>query len=416
MKYSLKHNSWFGRQPVEISLPDDWDVTVCRMKADDCDELSREELKKRIHAPFGSPTIFELAKGKTEVGIIFDDMSRGTPCEDIAELVLEQLHAAGIQKEHIRFICALGSHGTCTRMDFEKKLGARIIREYAVFNHNPFQNCRFVGTTDGGVELYINEELMRCDLKIGIGSISPHPVNGFGGGGKIALIGTAGLETIHQLHTASSNCAASKKLSSADRVGNLELDGMRREIEQGVRMIGLDFKVDAILDSDCRIVECTAGDPVAEYYEGAAISAKLNFSDSRPRDMDVVIANANVKANEASLALSSAKSLLKPRGGALVLVDHTPMGQVLHQYSGASGYFTGGRRYKGIRDRYPNVDEVIFFTPYPDVSSAIALGDNKRILIAETWGEVMKILSKYGAGTKAAVLSDATILAFHADA
>ncbi len=413
MNYSLKHNFWFGGQPVEISLPDDWDVTVCRMAADECPELGREELRKRINAPFGSPTLRELARGKKEVCIIFDDMSRGTPCEDIAEIILEQLHEAGIEKEHIRFICALGSHGTCTRTDFEKKLGSRIVREYAVFNHNPFQNCRFVGATDGGVQLYINEELMRCDLKIGIGSISPHPVNGFGGGGKIALIGTVGIETIHQLHTASLNCVISKKLSFTGCIGNLELDGMRREIEQGVRMIGLDFKVDAILDSGCRIVECTSGDPNVEYYEGAAISARLNFSDCTPKDMDVVIANANVKANEAAIALSAANSLLRPKGGALVLVDHNPTGQVVHQYGGAAGYFIGGASWRGIADRHPNVDEVVFYTPFPDLTSAMSFGDHRRVTVAETWEEVMRILAKYGAGSRAAVLPDATILAFH---
>ena len=253
---------------------------------------------------------------------------------------------------------------------------------------------------------------MRCDLKIGIGSISPHPVNGFGGGGKLIIIGTAGMETIHQLHTKAAECASRKKLGFTSGIGNLELDGMRTQIEEAVEMVGLDFKVDAILDSGCRIVECTAGHPNVEYYKGCELSGRLNRSDKLPEGMDVVIANANVKANEAAIALSVASAALKPSGGALVLVDHTPMGQVNHQYSGASGYYTGGPAYRGIADRFPGVDKVIFYSPFPDVASAISFGDNRRILFAETWSEVMEYLSVYGAGTKAAVLSDATIMAF----
>lgn len=412
MEYSLNHNSWFGGKPVKITLPDAWSVTYCGMTADGCPELTREDIEKRINMPFGSRSITELAEGKRDVCIVFDDMSRGTPCKDMAEIIIEQLRSAGIKKEQIRFICATGSHSACNRIDFEKKLGSYIVKNYAVFNHNPFQNCRNVGTTSGGVELHINEELMRCDLKIGIGSISPHPVNGFGGGGKLIIIGTAGMETIHQLHTKAAECASRKKLGFTSGIGNLELDGMRTQIEEAVEMVGLDFKVDAILDSGCRIVECTAGHPNVEYYKGCELSGRLNRSDKLPEGMDVVIANANVKANEAAIALSVASAALKPSGGALVLVDHTPMGQVNHQYSGASGYYTGGPAYRGIADRFPGVDKVIFYSPFPDVASAISFGDNRRILFAETWSEVMEYLSVYGAGTKAAVLSDATIMAF----
>lgn len=412
MDYTFHHNSWFGRTPVTVSLPDKWEITECRMPADDMPELSRAELKECIDRAYGTKPIRELATGKKEVCIIFDDMSRGTPCDVITDIILEELHEAGIQNEQIRFLCALGSHGTCTREDFEKKLGKDIVKHYAVFNHNIYQNCDYVGTTSGGVELYLNREMMGCDLKIGIGSISPHPVNGYGGGGKLMMIGCAGLKTIDQLHHASQESVKKHHLSFADCLGSLKLDGMRKEIEEGVRMAGFDFKIDAILNSDCRIVACTAGNPVDEYYKGVEISSRVNFSTTTPKDMDVVIANANVKANEAAIAYAVANSILKPQGGALVMVDHIPTGQVVHQYAGAAGYHTGGIDFKGFQDRFPNVDQIILYSPYPDIQSAMSFGDYKRIMFAETWEKVMAYLSEYQAGTKAAVITDATIMAF----
>lgn len=123
MEYRLKHNSWFGGEPVIINVPDEWEVTYCGMEPDSREELTRDELKARIDSPEGSKTISELAKGKRDVAIIFDDMSRGTPCKDIAELIVEELHSAGIAKEQIRFICATGSHSACNRIDFEKSSG-----------------------------------------------------------------------------------------------------------------------------------------------------------------------------------------------------------------------------------------------------------------------------------------------------
>ena len=412
MKYSFAHNSWYGRAPVEVNLPDDWEVTECRMPADDMPEMTFKKLRQVLDSPVGTKTIRELAIGKKDVCIIFDDMSRGTPCADIAHLILEDLEAAGIEKRHIRFICALGSHGTCTREDFVRKLGEDIVRQYAVFNHNPFQNCGFVGKTSGGIELYINDEVMKCDLKIGIGSISPHPVNGFGGGGKLLMVGCGGIDTIDQLHKASMRCIIENHMAFADCPGNWALDGMRKEIEEAVQITGFDFKIDAILNSDCRIVACTAGDPVAEHAKGAEISARLNTSPTHPQDMDVVIANANVKANEASIAFMIARQVLKNSGGAIVLIDEIPTGQVVHQYAGAAGYYTGGKAFSGIRDRLPDVETKILLSPYPDVQSAISFGDDRAITFAENWDQALTLLQAYGPGTKAALLTDATIMAF----
>ena len=58
------------------------------------------------------------------------------------------------------------------------------MENYAVYNHDPFQNTVRVGRTPTGVELWFNREFMACDLKIGIGCITPHVHVGFGGGAK----------------------------------------------------------------------------------------------------------------------------------------------------------------------------------------------------------------------------------------
>ena len=79
-------------------------------------------------------------------------------------------------------------------------MGERIIREYAVFNHNPYDNCAEVGFTPNGIRVSLNREFLSCDLKIAIGGVVPHPLNGFGGGGKIIMPGIASAETINGTH------------------------------------------------------------------------------------------------------------------------------------------------------------------------------------------------------------------------
>lgn len=411
MVIKLSQNSWYGGAPVSISLPDDWDARLYGMPADSAPRLTRAQIKEIMDSPLGTRPIFELAKGKKEAAVVFDDMSRGTPCRDMAEIAVSELLAAGMEPGHIRFICALGSHGACTRADFEKKLGPDIVRDFAVFNHSAFQNTTLCGVTSAGIALRINSELMACDLKLALGSISPHPVNGFGGGAKAVLIGCADLRTIAALHKASDAVKKERGMDFAESVGCFENNGMRSQIEEGAAMVGLDYKADAILDSDCRIVGLSAGEPVAEWRAGAELSRKLNFCSETPRDMDVVIANANVKANEAAIALAIAHSMIK-EGGTILLVDFNAGGQVLHQFSGASGYFTGGPSYHGIFERYPKAGQVIIYTPYPSVTDAISFGDPSRISFVTSWEQAAAMLAAHGAGTRAAVLSDATVMGY----
>ncbi|GAI06591.1 unnamed protein product, partial [marine sediment metagenome] len=65
----------------------------------------------------------QLAKGKKEVVILFDDMSRATPSAVLIPHVLEELAVAGIPDDNIRFIAAIGAHGSMNGIDFRKKLG-----------------------------------------------------------------------------------------------------------------------------------------------------------------------------------------------------------------------------------------------------------------------------------------------------
>ena len=99
-------------------------------------------------------------------------------------------------------LCSRPGHAALTLSDFTKKLGVEIVSRFPVYNHTPYENCSYVGTTSSGVPLYINDEVLSADLKIGIGSVLPHSFNGFGGGGKIILPGVAGMESIYRNHRA----------------------------------------------------------------------------------------------------------------------------------------------------------------------------------------------------------------------
>lgn len=409
MQYTLSQNLWYGGEPARITLPDDWDVQFLSSGGDARPALTEGQIREHLRAPVGTRSLRELAAGRRQVAIVFDDLTRGTPAGPIAEAILEELLAAGIEKQNIRFICGLGLHGAMSRSDFARKLGERIVREYPVFNHNPYENCVEVGVSPGGVKLSVNREFMSCDLKIAIGAVVPHPLNGFGGGGKIIMPGIASAETINGTHGLKVKSVTSGGKNPLAGSGNLSDSAFRSEVEAAARASGLDFVAEALLNTRGEMYDLVAGDPIDAYYE-AVRHAEGMYGVKLDGRRQVVIANANSKASEAGIAYFTAMMALAPEGGDLVLVDFVP-GQCVHYGSGPLGLLPdmGGSMYGGIKDLPPVVRQLIVYSPYPDYTSACWFCKPEQMRWAETWEEVMSLLSHRGAGTRACIFADATI-------
>ncbi|MFR9223843.1 MAG: lactate racemase domain-containing protein [Flavonifractor plautii] len=129
---------------------------------------------------------------------------------------------------------SLGNHAPLTRADFVQKLGEELVEQFPIYNHNPYENLVSVGTDRFGNEVLVNREFMRCDVRIGVGSVSPHPMNGFGGGGKLICPGLAGIRTTYANHS-----------RREFRPFSPEPCGLRRDIEAMTGMVMPFFKNDA---------------------------------------------------------------------------------------------------------------------------------------------------------------------------
>jgi len=276
----------------------------------------------------GAPTIREIAKGKKEVAIIFDDYVRGSKWSEISTVILDELAAAGIPDESIRFICGLGCHGTANRTDFVRKLSEDIVSRYMVVNHNAFVGNQYVGTTKTwGTKIEANGELMHCDLKIALGVTVPHPIAGFGGGSKAILPGVVSYQTIVDNHANSLGAAFAAMKESQERgtpptigLGVYgEVHPITDESDEAARMAGLDFAVNTLINKKGEHCSVYAGQ-FHEVHQAAIAEAKTHYTTEMPARADIVIANAFYKANENLIALFSTPSALKHSGGDLVLV------------------------------------------------------------------------------------------------
>lgn len=337
---------WYEDSELEIDFPSNWKVIISKMLGHETPKLKKKEIKAAFSNLIGTPRISELARGKKEVVILFDDLSRPTKASELIPFILEELKEGGIREEGIRFVAALGAHGPMKLMDFKKNLGEEVVQRYPVYNHNPYENCTFLGNTSRGTPVSINSEVMSCDLKIAIGCIVPHDTAGFGGGGKI-INGIAHIDTIYANHH---DVAGRDKPTPENPLGKLHpsvgvgkvVDNLiRLDFEEMARMVGLDIIVNVVVNLRRETIGLFVGDVVSAHREGVKVAQKI-YATELPGEVDVVVTNAYGKANEASVAIQRTFKLLKEEGGDMVLICNVLEGQICHYLSRSFGKNMGG--------------------------------------------------------------------------
>jgi nickel-dependent lactate racemase len=370
--------------------------------------LGPVEIRRAVKQPIGMPPLREYARGKREAVIIFDDMARVTRVAEIVPHILEELAAAGIADNQIRFIAACGCHQAMTRIDFAKKLGEDVMERFPVYNHAPYGKSVYAGTTTSGIKVRINAEVMKCDLKIGIGSIVPHIMAGFGGGSKIILPGVAAYGTIVAMHAPRVSSETEGIKNTITGMGVYENNPRHRVINEVAEMVGLDMKIDAVVNAWGETAAIFAGAPVPA-YAAALEEAVKHYLTPAAKDKDIVIANTYAKANEAISGLLVAFPSINNRGGDVVLVANAPEGQITHYLVGPFGNDIGGPLQ--LRMKAPsNVNRLIIFSEYPELSGKNYLEDTDKVVLVHKWDDVLKLLQEnHRSGAKVAVYPNSDI-------
>jgi len=403
---SIPSRLWYENQEWELTFPDRWQVANLNPPGFDKPSLTPQQIQAKIEKPIAGLTLEEIARGKKQAVIVFDDMTRPTPVKDIAPFILASLHRAGMKTDQVRFLWALGAHGAYDMITTRKKLGEEVVENYPVYNHDPFQNTVRIGRTPTGVELWFNREFMACDLKIGIGCITPHVHVGFGGGAKIVLPGVAGLETINQFHN------QLYRDPGRTGLGNFENNIMRAECDAAGDAVGLNFKVDCLINRRGQIANLYAG-PFRATHAAGAEEGKDHYGIPYTGGYDLTVCNAYAKANESAIALLFSLALLQRKEGTAVLISDAPEGQVPHYVMRAWGSDYGGRHFaprpKGFLQKL--MKKLIVLGPYPDRTGLDLIGHADEAVYVKTWPEVLSILEKDFPGpARVAVVQDGTMM------
>lgn len=310
MRYEVA--SGYEKQGFEI--PENVEVNVLLPNPLEVQADEAQLVKEALKAPIGSAPLREIVKPGEKIAIITSDITRPMPTAKVMPALLDELYAAGVEREDITLVFALGSHRKHTDEEKAKLAGESAWKEIRCVDSDP-EDFVHMGDTAAGTPVDITRVVAEADKRICLGNIEYHYFAGYSGGRKAIMPGVSTRAAIQANHRMMVQPEAS--------VGRLENNPLRMDIEEAGGICGVDFIVNVVLDEHKRIVKAVAGDSIQAHRAGCAFLDEL-YCKEIPHTYDIVITSQGGAPKDLNLyqvqkALDNAKHAVKP-GGVIILV------------------------------------------------------------------------------------------------
>ena len=213
------------------------------------------EVARAMDAPFDSPGLEALARGKANAVVIASDHTRPVPSRFIMPEILRRLRA-GNPEIKITILIATGCHRSTSETELREKFGDRIVDEENIVIHDSGDESimAMLGKLPSGGDLKLNKLALDADLLVAEGFIEPHFFAGFSGGRKSILPGIAARQTVMANH-----CSEFIR-DPAARTGILENNPIHKDMLFAAEKAKLAFIVNVVINSEKQIVKAFAGD------------------------------------------------------------------------------------------------------------------------------------------------------------
>jgi nickel-dependent lactate racemase len=220
----------------------------------------------------------------TNVTIVISDVTRPVPTSLILPPLIRELGRLGVLDEDIRIVTATGLHRGHTDEERAYLVGQEIFRHFKIIDHDARSSTDLtnLGKTSRGTPITVNNTVLDADVRIVISYVAPHPRAGFSGGRKSIIPGVSGEKSIAAIHRPEwmddPNCV----------YGMLEGNPMHTDMVEYARIVGVDFTINAVLNSQKQLAGVFAGGLDSAFSEAVRHSRKVNVVQT-PRQADVPI-------------------------------------------------------------------------------------------------------------------------------
>jgi nickel-dependent lactate racemase len=310
--------SWvyYKGKPLDFKIPPDWNIVAVASPRDvQAVTDVKGEIRRAINNPVDSKTLDEFVLPTHKVVIISDDHLRPTPTASMISVLLEELNRIGVSRGNVTVVIARGTHGLPSDAALKVKVGDENLSRVKVVVHDSENRQELVdlGSSSRGTPILVNKTVVEADIKIGLGTIAPHYFAGFSGGPKIILPGVSGKESIVGNH------GMSKEPNTV--LGVLEGNPIWEDMLEVARRVGLNMKLDSILNMKNEVVNVVAGDVERAFKAGIETFNRI-YRVTIPEKVDVTIASGYPLEAELAQACKAviAADLITKDGGTIILV------------------------------------------------------------------------------------------------
>ena len=310
----MKTEIGIGNRTEILTINDDQLLPVLTPNSVAFDLTGEAEVKRALNEPIGCARLSEIVHPGETIAIVTSDISRPMPTSVVMPALLDELYSAGISKEDITLVFALGSHRRQTKEEQEHLAGERAFREIKCVDSDP-DDCIHLGDTPHGTPIDITRVVAKADRRICLGNIEYHYFAGYSGGIKAIFPGSSTRAAIQANH--------SMMVEEKAYAGNLDHNPVRDDLEEVRKHLSVDFILNVVLDEHKQIVKAFAGHIEDAHRAGCAFLDTM-YQIKIPGRADIVVVSQGGAPKDLNLyqtqkALDNAKHAIKD-GGIIVLV------------------------------------------------------------------------------------------------
>ncbi len=303
----------FGTNPQYVEIPDGNVTGILEPNKVEISSTGAEEVLRAIRSPIGTGALSEIVRPGEKIAIVTSDITRPLPTCVIMPVLLDELYAAGVRKEDITLVFALGSHRGHTPEEMKKLSGERAAQEVRCMDADP-KDFVHMGTTGMGTPVDVTRVVAEADRRICLGNIEYHYFVGYSGGAKAIMPGVSTREAIQANHK--------RMVLPEAAAGRLEGNPVRGDLEEAILYCPIDFIVNVVLDEHKKIIYAVAGHYIKAHREGCEFLDRFYLKRIEER-ADIVIASQGGSPKDLNLyqtqkALDNAKHAVR-KGGIIIL-------------------------------------------------------------------------------------------------
>ncbi|MGC8890802.1 MAG: nickel-dependent lactate racemase, partial [bacterium] len=295
----------YGKGFLQVNIPEDVYYIITKKNTIPPINL-KSEFQKNLYGKLNS---FRDKK----VGIAIPDITRYNISSKVLPFLVDELKEIRVRK--ISIIIGSGLHRPASQEDI-KYLIPPLSMDVEVIPHNAIDDSVLVylGETSRKTPIFINRHFIESEKRIVLGTIEPHQFAGFTGGNKGVVIGLGGYKTIKINHSLLKEQNA--------RLGVLEGNPVREDIDEAGEIIGIDLMINCVLNEKKEIIGVFVGDIKEEYRKGVELVKQISMIESP--EVDIVIASPggfpkDIDMYQAQKALAHSELIVRD-GGIIILV------------------------------------------------------------------------------------------------